>query len=795
MAVVHGELPAVGVQLAEVALRGGGADVVAEAFHADDHVLGGTAVPVEGDVEGVEQREVDTEVEGLDALPGDVGSHQAGRRERVVTHAAVLPVVRNEAHRRDIERARDGLVADRTPGSAELQVAQHVLGTLHPRFLGHAPAGGERREPLPLQVSRELRGTVVTEVGLEEVAFLIVVVQTAEEAEGRAPGGVTAGGLRTGRQGELRVVDVEQVLALAPDARVLVVHGVQTEHEAEFMGVGDVERVVCGHVPGLAGRGERILVNQVVARGIVLQLELLGHEARRQAVVLIPFVVGHRRAVHVDGGAPGVAGPVADTGIVLLRVVVRVGVVDVDVPVLHRGDRRTGVDAGVALLDGRLVGGLQLIDTRTDVVAVLVLVDQRVGRSPAVEVVPYVRRRRGRRIGPRLGGVGVHHTGVDVHEVVDLRVDAHVRVVALEPVVVRHFHHTALVEVTEADVEVRLALAAGDRDVVGLRRGVLLHVVVVRVVGTDADLAVRGVDIPVTAVHHRVVRADGLAVFLLPGHGGVVARAVDEPERADRGEGAETLGGLHRVVQTVHVGDAARVDEVLERDVARVGDLHGLLLTRAFLRVDQDHAEGCLRTVDGGGGGVLQHGDRLDVVRVDEVQRGDLHVVEQDQRGGGTVVGTDLTADADDGVGTDFGGTDTHVQTRRSALQTAADVRDRTALQLLRSVDRCHGAGQVRLLLRAEAHDHGVLKHQGVIRQDGVDHPAAFDRHLEGLVADAGKLQGAVGRRVDGIATVDARRRAGGCSCHHHVGTYDRLVVLVHHLTGDGHVLSQQGSC
>ena len=380
------------------------------------------------------------------------------------------------------------------------------------------------------------------------------------------------------------------------------------------------------------------------------------------------------------------------------------------------------------------------------------------------------------------------------HEVIDLGVDADVGVVTFEPVIVRDLQHTALVEVTEADVEVGLALAAGDRDVVGLRRGVVLHVVVVRVVGTDTDLAVRSVHVPVTAIDHRIVGADRVAVFLFPGHCGVVAGTVDEPEGADRGVGTETLGSLHGVVQAVHVSDAARVHEVLEGNVAGVGDLHGLFLLGTLLGVDQDHTEGGLRTVDGSGGCILQHGDRLDVVRVDEVQGRDLDVVEEDQRGCRTVVGTDLAADADDGVGTDLGGTDTDVQTRRSALETAADIRDRTAFQLFRCVDRSHGTGQVRFLLRTETDNHGVVKHQGVVGEDDVHHFAAGHGDLLGLVADAGELQRAIRGDVDGISAVDVGRRTGGRSKNNHIGTYDRLIVLVHYLTGNGNVLSQQRS-
>ena len=161
------------------------------------------------------------------------------------------PVSGLGTHQRNVEGRCDGLVADHTPGSAELEGGEDVLDIDHPGLFGHAPAGGEGREPAPLKGGGELGGSVVTEVGLQEVTLLEVVVHTAEETDGGTPGVVAADGLGTGSQRELRVVDVHEVLLLGPYIGVVVTYDVGTEEEVEHA-LAELEVVGGSDVPGLA---------------------------------------------------------------------------------------------------------------------------------------------------------------------------------------------------------------------------------------------------------------------------------------------------------------------------------------------------------------------------------------------------------------------------------------------------------------------------------------------------------------------------------------------------------------
>ena len=243
---------------------------------------------------------------------------------------------------------------------------------------------------------------------------------------------------------------------------------------------------------------------------------------------------------------------------------------------------------------------------------------------------------------------------MDAQPVVYLGVDAGVRVVADISVVVCGLHHTLLAEIAEGDVVVGPSLVAGDGNVVGLGRSVLPYEVVVRIVGTDTDLPVGAVHVPVTSIGHRGILVEGAAVLLDPCLGGVVTGPVDEPECSDRSGRTDALGGLYSVVQAFDTGQLIVFSHVLESDVSGICDIDLVCFPGALLRSDEDDTESSLGSVDGCRSGVLQDGDGLDVVRIDQVDGRDLDVVEKDERRRTSQVGSNLSADPEHRVGTHF---------------------------------------------------------------------------------------------------------------------------------------------
>ena len=286
--------------------------------------------------------------------------------------------------------------------------------------------------------------------------------------------------------------------------------------------------------------------------------------------------------------------------------------------------------------------------------------------------------------------------------------------------------------------------------------------------------------------------------------------------------GAHDLVGLEHAVGVVRTTGVGVLDLRGTADgrigiLAREVDLH-VAVGSALLGGDHHDAVGCAGTVQGGCGSTLQHGHGLDILGVDI-----HHAVGEGGGRLGHTVGTGVTAvdggvivddTVDDeerlvvaafgsGVTTtdDDGGTGTgstaglrHVDARDLAGQGVDDVGLLVAEQFFR-LDFRHGIAQcLALFLDTEGRHDGLLQHLRIVGHDDVDHRAAGDSHFLVLVADAGKLEGTVGRHVDPVRAVGIGRCTDGCTYNHHVGTNDRLVVLVDYLTGNGNVLSQHRS-
>ena len=346
-----------------------------------------------------------------------------------------------------------------------------------------------------------------------------------------------------------------------------------------------------------------------------------------------------------------------------------------------------------------------------------------------------------------------------------------------------------VVAVTGGHVVVGLAGGTLDRERVVLRRGRLVEIDVLHipvsivtefvVVVTEDHLAIRGL----------------LAVFLLPAGSHFDEVVAVEVHTEELGSVTGTVVGLGHGGHLLDHGRIVRqVGSLAPAEVVVVAHLHAVAGLSA-LGGDQHHTESSARTVDRGGGGILQDGDRCDVLRVEVGQVVDRNAVDHVERGGRTAVGqgTDTT-DHDGRLGVDVTVDVEDGQTGDSTLQGFAHAGRRLALEGLRDVDGRDGAGQVGAALRAVTDHDGFVEEFGVICQNDVDHSAAGHGDLLGLVADAGKRKCTVGGYVDGVGTVDIRRSSCGRSNNDHVGTYDRLVVLIDHLTGDGNVLSQHRS-
>lgn len=173
---------------------------------------------VETEVElAPEERGVETDVEGLGHLPLQVvGTElEAGAADaHVIEGIGVrIDVVGGEvlvvAHR---------LVAQRTVGTADLQVADVVAVALHESLLRETPTQRHGGEEAPAQVGTEFRGAVVTEREFG-VVTVVVVIGCAAENGGEAGAGRVFGRHRrpaVARNDGLGAVAVDTQIGIGP---------------------------------------------------------------------------------------------------------------------------------------------------------------------------------------------------------------------------------------------------------------------------------------------------------------------------------------------------------------------------------------------------------------------------------------------------------------------------------------------------------------------------------------------------------------------------------------------------
>ena len=218
-----------------------------------------------------------------------------------------------------------------------------------------------------------------------------------------------------------------------------------------------------------------------------------------------------------------------------------------------------------------------------------------------------------------------------------------------------------------------------------------------------------------------------------------------------------------------------------ETGAAAVVDRRLAFLVHAVLGGHEDDAGRTFRTVDGGGGSILDDGDGLHVGGVDVLEV-TFHAVDQHERA--AAVDRVAAADVERGglARTAGGGGD--VQAGDGALQHMGHVQGGTVLEFVRLHDR-HGAGQVGLFLRTVTDHDQLVKLLELFLERHVDDGIAAYLHLHGLIAQGGEDQRVAGIGRDGVAAVEIRRRADGGSFHEDAGAGDRIAGGIGHLAAD----------
>ena len=235
-------------------------------FDIQEHVAGFLGVPVKVHFEAVvEERGVKAQVQRGSGFPADILHGQASLGGRLVggDFGALVEegVVKGHQRKVRIVVAADALVAQHTPAGAQFQEGQPVAGALHEGFLAQDPAGRYGREGPPAVGFGETGGTVVTNVGLDEVFSGVVVHDAAEEGVGSIFAAVTRVELVVFRT-HVQVRILGELVKFTGGAQVFTLHDVALEagHHAQVVFLAEAVMVV----------------GQQLSRDIVTVVALLG---------------------------------------------------------------------------------------------------------------------------------------------------------------------------------------------------------------------------------------------------------------------------------------------------------------------------------------------------------------------------------------------------------------------------------------------------------------------------------------------------------------------------------------
>ena len=464
----------------------------------------------------------------------------------------------------------------------------------------------------------------------------------------------------------------------------------------------------------------------------------------------------------LDGRHIGDAGAVAVLPVLLQGVLGIVGALDLEVEAL--GDEAQvqlvlEVQVEDALL---LLHVAQVVKAAETVVGLLQAGEVRVGEEPAPLLVQ---------------AVAGHRRGV-VQIAEELGLAAADDVSALEASADAHRQRGTLGEV---EVDVRAVVVPAVFEVL-LRVGVE---------GLEQTVLVEGAGGHIVAA--ALVAARGGNVHLLLPRIGLQDGAEPVGVRIDLGHVVvlEVLDGLLAEPELVRGGAVAELGVVEGRRIGvgvhhleEVGDIldtgRGVgadpgLSFLAALGGDEDDAVRAAHAVHGRGGGVLQDGDVLDVVRVD-LPEGAFDTVHEHQRLG-AVQGAD-TADADDRF----------VVTRQTRVLDGLDARQPAGEGVAQGSDRRlddvvaadigDGAGDGHLLLGAIGHDDHFVEIPGIGLHP--DPHLAGHGHLLGRITDVGDDQRRIRTdRAELERTVEIRHRAGRGAFHQDRHADQRLAGFV----------------
>ena len=723
------------------------------------HVIIGRQVDL-----AVIESQVHAAVDGPGGFPGESVRNLAGDGSRAVFALAVDDIGKvAEAEAFHIGVGIHITVAEFAPGEAELGVGEDGGIDLEPGFLRDSPGGRYGREETPLLGRGELGGAVVAAVQLQEVSLVVGVIDPAEEA-GRAPARLIGIGGNVVAHGELDILRIlrdepvtEHLANLTPGT-----FPVETGEDLDIVfpapDFGKLGILVGGEI-GLAVPG---ILDKVVHTRRADPGDMPGRLAVGNHGVFLGVVVPGRLVGKVGVQAQAMVeelcpetGRAAEVVPELVRVVLS-GHQAAD------GHGGTFGERAVRIPDGDAHMALILNGAEEESAVVLVMG----GGDMVLVVIDGDILPDGEPVRGTGGDFGTQRRGV-----IGVRIEIQDTVVFVD---------------TARKVIVNLARRAAGGKVVGLGKGE----------GLVDDVVVVGV--AVVHIASALVQYGFLLDALL-----LAAQELVHPGLGILLAGIDT-GRLGTHIIVIGLVEQAGIDITVIHDVRQVGGLQegeiAVVVEAEFpafgLRVlggDEHDAEGGPGTIDGGRCGILQHGNTLDIIRVQQ-GRIPLHAVNQDEGAAAAADGR-RSADVVFCASAGFTVRQGDVEIRDGAHQHLRGIGRRASREDLRR-NLVHRAGEVGPLHAAVTHHHHVVEEFGRRMQEHGDGARAFYRKSIILIPQGGDHNLLAAGSPDGEGAVQGSDRSAGRSLDQDPGADHRLSGLgVFDDTGNRERLGETGRC
>ena len=195
--------------------------------------------------------------------------------------------------------------------------------------------------------------------------------------------------------------------------------------------------------------------------------------------------------------------------------------------------------------------------------------------------------------------------------------------------------------------------------------------------------------IPVTAIYYRFIPFYLSSILFLPFYGFLQAFGTNTPKATRRHRFSSVYLSIQCVLQGFNSTNFNAFGRILPRKVIGIANFKFICLRSRF-SCYQNNAKRSFWTINRRWSCIFQYGNRLDIIGINHLNTWNFHVIQQNKRSIISRNGSNLTANFNQRVRTDFSRWNCNINTRHWALKSTTDIRNRTTVQCFIYVDCCN---------------------------------------------------------------------------------------------------------